>query len=182
MNEKPKTPLDMCIIVADCEGDSDIAHKGSEELAGLRARSDALDQLQQTWAENKPAVEYKEQRDFYAERLEQVENQWSLRMAEVEGRHQLETKSLVVCREIVLAIRDLCKDMGMEGIAFRPDWGDNSMTVEFAGGHTHLGEPDDSDEDMIDKLHSMLVRRAGLSIVKNVPETEKGAGDAAKPI
>jgi hypothetical protein len=29
----------------------------------LLARSDALDKLQQTWAENKPAAEYKKQRD-----------------------------------------------------------------------------------------------------------------------
>lgn len=69
-------------------------------------------------------------------------------------------------REIILAIRDLCGDISNKDykIAFAPDWGGNSLTVMFPNGHTHVGDPDYTDDQFIEDLHNLLCNKAGLSL------------------
>jgi len=85
------------------------------------------------------------------------------------------------CREIILAIRDLSRGTGDGpgesgyGVSFTSDWGGNSLTVEIAGkGHTHVGDPDATDDELIEALHALLCRGRGLSFVQ--PEEPKGSG------
>jgi len=89
-----------------------------------------------------------------------------------------EQETLRKCREIVVAIRDICNKEGR--ITFEEDWGDNSLTISFHGGHTHAGFPGGSEENLIDSLHDMFVENRGLSIVKNEPAKDK-SNDNTQP-
>lgn len=77
------------------------------------------------------------------------------------------------CRAIVFAIRDLVADEAAgPSITFSParrghNWGKNSATVEIAGhGHTHVGDPDDTDDQFVDSLYALLCQGQGLSFAK----------------
>lgn len=70
---------------------------------------------------------------------------------------------------IVLAIRDACDREGGQGepmlrVGFAPDWGGNSLTILYAdGSHTHVGDTDDTDDQLVEQLHALLCEGRGLS-------------------
>lgn len=69
-------------------------------------------------------------------------------------------------REIILAIRDIVNQRhpSLNGdITFSEDWGGNGMTVATAGGHTHVGFDDFTEDQLIDALHELLCKGRGLS-------------------
>lgn len=68
------------------------------------------------------------------------------------------------CREIIRAIRDTCNQDDEPKIGFEADWGGNSLTVtDSRHGHSHVGMPEFSFDDLVDGLHGMLCEWHGLS-------------------
>ena len=61
---------------------------------------------------------------------------------------------------------DIINEQG--NVTLERDWGGNSLTVCVEGqGHTHVGMPEASFEDLVDQLHSSLTGGPGLSWVKD---------------
>ncbi len=48
-------------------------------------------------------------------------------------------------------------------ISFVRDWGDNSLTINIDGSHTHCGDPKSSFENLIDDIYNVLIEKRGLT-------------------
>lgn len=65
------------------------------------------------------------------------------------------------CREIIQKIVERC-DEGQLGVNFTPDWGGNSLSVGTNDGwHTHVGDPDETFENLVDSLYALLTSGIG---------------------
>jgi len=67
---------------------------------------------------------------------------------------------------ILRAIRDRCN--AGSTVSFEEDWGNNTLTVNVDGSHTHVGIPgkeDGSFDQLVDNLYNVLHGGPGLSWV-----------------
>ena len=48
-------------------------------------------------------------------------------------------------------------------IVLTEDFGDNTLTIEIDGRHTHCGSPSGTFEQLVDSLHGVLIDKKGLS-------------------
>lgn len=85
----------------------------------------------------------------------------------VEEQERMEMNTQQKCVKILKRIVELNQDINDQTcVKFTPDWSNNSLTVEFKGGHTHCGNPEGNFKQLIDSLYNMLCENKGLSLVK----------------
>lgn len=69
------------------------------------------------------------------------------------------------CREIIEEMVRVANSKGL--IAFEEDFGENTLTILVGTGdqlqHTHIGFPECSFEQLVDSLHNLLIKKAGLN-------------------
>jgi hypothetical protein len=77
------------------------------------------------------------------------------------GKDNMDKKTKTMCIEVLSTIVDLCNTN--KRIIIDPDFGGNSLTIhvyDYENGdnkHNHVGLPEDGFEQLIGKLHNILV-------------------------
>ena len=76
----------------------------------------------------------------------------------------MRTFPLIKEREILAKMLEIVNSGKV--ITLEEDWGDNTLTIEIDGAHSHCGVNDGSFDTMIDHLHGLLVNGRGMSWAK----------------
>lgn len=75
--------------------------------------------------------------------------------------------------EIIRAIRDMVNRSILSCIEITQDWGGNSLTINTTDrGHTHIGDPDTTESQLIDELYNQLTHDQGLSWAHDLAATK----------
>ena len=81
--------------------------------------------------------------------------------------------------QILKAIVEHCNE-NPDGITLAQDWGGNSLTVLIDGSHTHVGNPDDHFNDLVNDLYRLFCQDTGLSLAAPVNTTIPMNGNDSK--
>jgi hypothetical protein len=81
------------------------------------------------------------------------------------------------CEAILQNIVKRCNEDGDAGsgkpvVSFAPDWGGNSLTLYIGEDHTHVGHPESTFDNLIDRLYAQLLEGKGLSFQIQIGDTK----------